>query len=161
MNRSAKDHDLTRDTVNPDAPPPLNPHIKCQFPTDVKGIVCSQAENYWTHLDPPTDLEVVPRAYHSFVPPVVSAGVELIAHERQRHIDEEGYSAEHDSEYAHGELALAAACYALGDQTYNFSVLWPWTDGDWKPEPRNRIHELVKAGALIAAEIDRLEARDA
>jgi hypothetical protein len=28
--------------------------------------------------------------------------------------------------------------------------------GDWKPSPDDRFRELVKAGALIAAEIDRL-----
>jgi hypothetical protein len=33
---------------------------------------------------------------------------------------------------------------------------WPW-DAEWfRPVPKDRIRELVKAGALIAAEIDRL-----
>jgi hypothetical protein len=34
---------------------------------------------------------------------------------------------------------------------------WPWTQRTFKPTPHDRIRELVKAGALIAAEIDRLE----
>lgn len=34
--------------------------------------------------------------------------------------------------------------------------MWPWSDEKWNPEPDNRIRELAKAGALIAAEIDRL-----
>jgi hypothetical protein len=32
--------------------------------------------------------------------------------------------------------------------------LWPWDESWWKPG--DRIRELAKAGALIAAEIDRL-----
>jgi hypothetical protein len=36
-------------------------------------------------------------------------------------------------------------------------VAWPWDKGWWKPTPDNRIRELEKAGALIAAEIDRLQ----
>jgi hypothetical protein len=35
--------------------------------------------------------------------------------------------------------------------------LWPFAPERWKPSPSNRIRELVKAGALIAAEIDRLQ----
>jgi hypothetical protein len=34
---------------------------------------------------------------------------------------------------------------------------WPWDREWWKPTPNNRIRELAKAGALIAAEIDRLQ----
>lgn len=34
---------------------------------------------------------------------------------------------------------------------FPFSSVW------WKPSPENRIKELAKAGALIAAEIDRLQ----
>ena len=35
-------------------------------------------------------------------------------------------------------------------------TLWPWALSQWKPTPDDRIRELTKAGALIAAEIDRL-----
>ena len=34
---------------------------------------------------------------------------------------------------------------------------WPWSETYWNPNPNDRIHNLVRAGALIAAEIDRLE----
>ena len=40
----------------------------------------------------------------------------------------------------------------------NFKGIWPWNLIWWKPTPNDRIRELVKAGALIAAEIDRLQA---
>lgn len=78
-------------------------------------------------------------------------GVELIAIERKRQIDEEHWSPEHDDDHDYNELARAAACYAIGNDEN-----WPWDEECWKPSPDNRIRELEKAGALIAAEIDRL-----
>jgi hypothetical protein len=96
-------------------------------------------------------------------------GAELIAAERQRQIDVEGYSAQHDifSE-PDGQLAVAAWCY-LGDLIDDGGCdhaeepgEWPWPHyGDvagcsWKPTPDNPIRQLTKAGALVAAEIDRL-----
>ncbi len=89
-------------------------------------------------------------------------GVELIAAERQRQIDVEGYDAEHDRGAA-DNLAAAGAIYATpagwrhrrspGDFV---PVGWPWADRAWKPTPDDRIRELTKAGALIAAAIDAL-----
>ena len=86
-------------------------------------------------------------------------GVDLIAAERLRQIEGEGYDPEHDAEHPE-EMARAAACYAMpvGDRPFEYGVplLWPWTPDYWKPTPDDRVRELVKAGALIAAEIDRL-----
>jgi len=85
----------------------------------------------------------------------MKTGIELIAEERQRQIESEGWSSQHDSfEHEDGSLAIAGACYALGDPTP--PAFWPWNYKWWKPTPKNRIRELQKAGALIAAEIDRL-----
>lgn len=89
-------------------------------------------------------------------------GAELIAEERQRQIDAEGYSASYDSNHSAQQLAMAAACYAtpphhrLYREPRSTPALWPWNDYNWKPTPDDRVRELVKAGALIAAEIDRL-----
>jgi hypothetical protein len=97
-------------------------------------------------------------------------GIKLIAAERNRQIEKEGWTEEHDDEHDDGELALAAACYAIPDskRNPNFSInglrfkqdlifyLWPFNEASWKPNEDNRIRELEKAGALIAAEIDRL-----
>lgn len=81
-------------------------------------------------------------------------GIEVIAEERQRQIKEEGWTLEHDKQWKHGELAEAAACYAsLIDRPFD---VWPFDMSWWKPTPNDRIRELQKAGALIAAEIDRL-----
>lgn len=78
-------------------------------------------------------------------------GAELIAAERQRQIDVEGWTPEHDREHGRGELAQAAAAYAVPAHA---SYLWPWRFAGFKRA--GRVRELVKAGALIAAEIDRL-----
>lgn len=99
-------------------------------------------------------------------------GVQLIEAERNRQIYMEGWTKEHDANHDRGELALAAAAYSLPsdiieigeDESYveMFQVrfsrikLWPFENKWWRPNPENRIRELVKAGALIAAEIDRL-----
>lgn len=92
----------------------------------------------------------------------MKTGIEFIAEERQRQIDVEGWNAEHDDIGNNDEqLAEAAALYALPEirRTYEYDVnnLWPWDKKWWKPTPDDRIKELAKAGALIAAEIDRLQ----
>lgn len=92
----------------------------------------------------------------------MSSAIELIAAERRRQIEVEGWTAEHDARFTHEELALAGVCYAIpfiyrpngGD----CGSIWPWDREWWKPTPHDRERELVKAGALIAAEIDRLRA---
>lgn len=93
-------------------------------------------------------------------------GIDLIVAERQRQIEQEHYTAVHDEIHEDGALAMAAACYALnpdgnGDARFNFdeliATLWPWDIVTWKP--KDRVRDLVRAGALIAAEIDRLKRR--
>lgn len=93
------------------------------------------------------------------------AGVELIAAERQRQIDQEGWITEHDDQYTDNQLARAAACYAMPESLRQQSIVgkplwcfvWPWKIKWFKRTPNDRIRELIKAGALIAAEIDRLQ----
>ena len=88
-------------------------------------------------------------------------GVAQIAAERDRQRNR--WSASHDAGHARGELALAAACYAMPESHRRlriinrdlYELLWP-RDWDYRPHPTDRIRELTKAGALIAAEIDRL-----
>jgi len=85
-------------------------------------------------------------------------GVELIAAERQRQMEVEGWSPEHDDEHEDGELLEAGISYAEHVAVKGTWVpkTWPFDEGWWKPSP-NPIRNLVKAGALIAAEIDRLQ----
>lgn len=101
-------------------------------------------------------------------------GVDLIAAERERQwrgtltFGGEGYGDHHDDQHVKGELLAAALCYgAVAMTKINPNSLhaaapvkeppadWPWPDA-WKPTWSDPIRNLVKAGALIAAEIDRL-----
>jgi hypothetical protein len=99
------------------------------------------------------------------------SGAEMIAEERKRQIEVEGWTAQHDQdEHYDGQLAEAAAYYAFtpeqriwtdkmlaGTNGGMGSSVWPWEPKWFKPTPDDRIKELTKAGALIAAEIDRLQ----
>ncbi len=95
-----------------------------------------------------------------------SEALEDLWRERQRQMDGDGFSAARDDAHDKGELAGAAACYALnacrpGSQDVAAAVsaamraIWPWAPYWWKPGDRR--HDLVKAGALILAEIERLD----
>ncbi len=110
-------------------------------------------------------------------------GAALIAAERRRQVAQEGWTHEHDDGHVAGELADAALVYASPRKLYVksdttgvivFHELWPheWeskalpkTDGHGLDrrevtrinEQTGRVLELTKAGALIAAEIDRLQ----
>ena len=89
------------------------------------------------------------------------AGIDLIASERARQISEEGWTPEHDDTHRTGQLARAAARYALQHVPGRPGrVRWPWATSWFKPSA-NPVRNLVKAGALIAAEIDRLQRRNA
>lgn len=86
-------------------------------------------------------------------------GLFLIAKERNRQqsVDTgEAYTEEHDAQWVNDELLRAALCYidlCLPNWIFNFHDIWPWAEEDWKP--KSNIRNLVRAGALIAAEIDR------
>lgn len=88
-------------------------------------------------------------------------GVTLIGLERQRQIDVERWTPEHDDTHTDDEFLLAAGSYisATMGNDRTMPSYWPWADETWKPaEPMGN---LVKAGALIAAEIDRIQRREA
>lgn len=96
------------------------------------------------------------------------SGAELIAAERQRGIQEEGYGSAHDDKHDGGQLTLAAIAYAHAEieqvrrPDYDLARVrrfyWPWEWNFWKP--KDPIRNLVIAGALIAAEIDRLQRKE-
>lgn len=111
-----------------------------------------------------------------------AAGIRLIREERNRQMNEERFDVAHDDEHTNHELTLAACAYAAPEPFYTFKPyddgsivfrdIWPadW-DVNWDKRARHagnelfdadeypadlRIRNLGKAGALIAAEIDRL-----
>lgn len=80
--------------------------------------------------------------------------------ERQRQITSEGWTTEHDDVHDGAEMAHAAACYTIcAAQKDGHKAppppAWPWDFSWWKPTDPRR--DLVKAGALILAEIERLD----
>lgn len=106
---------------------------------------------------------------------MMTYGTDAIAAERRRQI--ERWGDEHDAFHDDHELLDAARCYLsvltlqrewrklpsdIHVQMADTPVLpwWPWEEADWKPSA-DPIRNLEKAGALIAAEIDRLKLKQA
>lgn len=111
-------------------------------------------------------------------PPTRPSGLALIGAERARQINEEGWTDRHDDEYGGGPLVRAALCYetpaahrrlipmrqvrdgqwmacSRGEEQTRVPDGWPWEPEWWKP--KSRLRDLVRAGALYQAEVDRLE----
>lgn len=86
-----------------------------------------------------------------------------VVSERTRQIVDEGWTPEHDDAHSEGELARAGASYALmAFSPYKQNSLparWPWRSRFWKPTTSRR--DLVKAAALIIAEIERIDRKAA
>ncbi|HBZ3150028.1 TPA: hypothetical protein MHM72_26180 [Klebsiella pneumoniae] len=99
---------------------------------------------------------------------VTAAAADVLA-ERQRQVTAEGWSPKHDDQYKNTELAFAASCYAFHAAAASWDLeddgipydshpvpkQWPWDPSWWKPTDARR--DLVKAGALILAEIERID----
>jgi len=91
--------------------------------------------------------------------------IEEIAVERRRQIEVEGWSAEHDDRHDAGDLAKAGASYAYHAGIHLYAPsnppweeppdTWPWPEKFWKPKTPRR--DLIRAAALIVAEIERLD----
>lgn len=98
-----------------------------------------------------------------------SRAVQDVVAERRRQVDGEGWTPEHDDTHAHGEMALAAACYAISgavpvDERSKSDTLlaaiqfvWPrlWAWSWWKPKDQRR--DLVRSAALLIAEIELID----
>lgn len=99
---------------------------------------------------------------------VTAAAADVLA-ERQRQVAAEGWSHKHDDQYKNTELAFAASCYAFHAAAASWDLedngipydshpvpkQWPWDPSWWRPTDARR--DLVKAGALILAEIERID----
>jgi len=86
--------------------------------------------------------------------------LEMVRKERQRQAESEGYTPEHDDLHDEGQLAAAAAGYAAGvDLVYDGDAsgpVWPF-EGNVEDavEGKSRLRQLIIAGALVVAEIER------
>lgn len=152
------------------------PH--CLELEDAVAVLASTAQAGRSEVEPdgdcvesdgcPTELAVLKRfwrehsakaAGHMVGAPLLTTAAQDVLAERNRQITAEGWTPEHDDKHDMGSLATAAGCYAMytlaypaGDPHPN----WPWDKAWWKPSQDNR-RNLVKAGALILAEIERLD----
>lgn len=112
--------------------------------------------------------------------------IDEIELERIRQVQKEGWTEAHDDEHDSGEMAMAAACYAdprnllvwqeaesfafsgndggRGDRQLlkaGYYTAWPWSDEWDKREKHDQRRRLIIAGALIVAEIERLDRAEA
>lgn len=88
------------------------------------------------------------------------SAIDDIAAERRRQIEQEGWTPEHDDAHSCGEMSQAAGVYAIGstlrpEQHRVMNRYWPWA-GEWF-KPKDPRRDLIRAGALIVAEIERLD----
>lgn len=148
----------------------------------LKALVTNYEER--DPVDMVQDLEIALRYYKLKLKDmgIPLTGADLIAKERHRQIIVEGWTDEHDKQHTEGELSLVAALYATPIPLYekqkngdgiSFKDPWPWWDTiditrypnagttqvpAWdKRKKHPRLKCLIIAGALIAAEIDRLQ----
>lgn len=101
-----------------------------------------------------------------YSPDLTTETIHRIEAKRTEQIVKHGYSASHDDRHTHGELALGAIAYTAQGVGRDGSRYWPFDQETFKPKRPSlsnsdvlaaRIANLTKAGALIAAEIERLE----
>lgn len=94
----------------------------------------------------------------------LTSGLELIAQERARQVNVENWTPEYDDQqHDGGQLAMAAYCYEWSARTQIVPDSprlcltpppgWPWSKDWWKP--KTPVKDLVRAGALYMAELDR------
>lgn len=106
----------------------------------------------------PADVKGLDEAFPVATLDDLSDGAADVICERLRQKYGEGWTVEHDDTHVNGELAAAAANYALYHTPFGGDLpnhIWPWAAEWWKPTTSRR--DLVKAGALIIAEIERLD----
>ena len=163
----------------PDIPITVNVIPSPFSPLEHFEILAGELNDQVTHLrhalDKKTAETSAPVINQRFTP----AAIDVLL-ERLRQVEKEGWTPEHDDEHNGGELSAAGAAYALhaadhlhpysqGDGGNEAPIFWPWRgevcgrgEGPmvtepawWKPGAPRR--DLVKAGALILAEIERLD----
>ncbi|HGN0460964.1 TPA: hypothetical protein ACKRKR_000258 [Pseudomonas aeruginosa] len=128
-----------------------------------------EAESHWEAIMAYSDFRTSDALFHAAELLAAAPGKSVpqawldVQAERRRQIEAEGWTPEHDDAHSHGQMARAAACYALagssapndGTAALLVSLAWPWDEQWWKPSTARR--DMVKACALALAEIERLD----
>jgi hypothetical protein len=96
---------------------------------------------------------------HLFDIPTTTGMIDVLserARQRAPRPSGEGWDDEHDAQHRHNQLIKAACAYALAEGAEALAPLvWPWNMSWWKPKTKRR--NLVRAAALLIAEVDRLD----
>lgn len=138
------------DNFSPDAGISFDPPVTWPWPTGTNLFDATQVDAMVRHMG------------DGLLVAQTMAACDVLT-ERERQVCEEGWTAQHDDRSTDGSLAKAAACYtAFGVWTHEDRsdgvgppYGWPWPRNWWKP--KNRRRDLVRAAALILAEIERLD----
>lgn len=96
----------------------------------------------------------------------MSKAINDVIAERERQQSAEGWTTDHDDGHTDGSLSTAARAYlhhaahytgasAFGHVVSEPPSFWPWDRKWWKPKDLRR--DLVRAAALIVAEIERID----
>ncbi|HGL6719961.1 DUF551 domain-containing protein [Burkholderia contaminans] len=113
------------------------------------------AVTHWTPL--PAAPSGAQAKHPASASPSMHAVRDMLA-ERRRQVLHEGMTPDQDDGYTEAELPRAAAAYVLSACGFSNAItldFWPWSTDWWKPTtPRSN---LVKAAALIIAEIERID----
>ena len=141
--------------------------LERQQSLDMQWKASQRAIKMWQDAHPGNDM-VWPDQAHLCVwlmeriAALESGAVADIVAERRRQREVEGWTPEHDDEHTAGDLAMAGAAYAYhaaqcdrASHHHCIPVEWPWEDSWWKPKDRKR--DLVRAAALLVAEIERTD----
>jgi hypothetical protein len=85
-----------------------------------------------------------------------SPGVAVIAAERQRQVEVEGWMPDHDDEHDDGSLAAAAMCYACPPREgvrvhLHEPEYWPFEGRWWKPTPKEKARKPHRVSCLCGA----------
>lgn len=132
---------------------------RCQPAPQQSGLV-SAVRAYLDAIDTGSDEYDVKRARsgvrHALAAPQGQSQAERdVLAERRRQVEAEGMSTAGDDCYCAAELPRAAAAYILNGANDDAPAIWPWAKSWWKP--RDARSNYVRAGALILAEIERLD----
>lgn len=146
---------------------------------DRSAIVTDRSKGAWVRY---SDLAAAPPAPQPSLAGEVSEGARDVLAERQRQVEVEGWTHEHDDQHTNMEMAYAASAYlgpvwmappavSGGDFTVSSKPLfdfppiqWAWHREWWKPggdSAEDYRWRLVRGAALALAEIERLDRAEA
>lgn len=127
-------------------------------PVEVAKVISIEGSGTAIAIHP--DFKRLPVGSKLYTAPVGTDSTVLdVVAERRRQMEVEGWTPEHDDQHVEGQMASAAGCYAVYAfnhwQISGAPAPWPWEQSWWKPGSPRR--NLVKAAALLIAEIQRLD----